>query len=802
MKNNQIYARGIGEGVGHLKKSYKLRLHALVLGALCCLVPVSAGAVTVAPGDAVLAAGAISKSEAINRNSKSETADANSKSEAINTNSKSETANVSSNAEPINAADEKADVDDNMEVSRNGITPQLVSHTFITVDNKVLPLPMGVTVFDFKRMVTPAGVIDGTQVKSSNSMNESYVENIRRRADEAKLPELKAFNGQVYRDWNMYQLQGQDETAHHTAYVTEIALGPDFINGERADLAITKTLLKRAQENSSSYYGLHDSGIRMSASVGALQTGAYYLENMADILNYSGAEPVEGYESRTRKALFEMMERNVENKDRYLALYPKTYDKTVYYNATWTNLQSMPFMENATHANQFIAFYKQAFTDAVKADLAQKIKMMETDLEKTILEEHALSHMPQSEYKIADKPEKWFEHNSKLEDLRNQLELKVEDLETARFFYSQADTFMDTSTISFDKLENRQVYSNLFGHMIQSEVRGALYFDSYEIPVGAISYLHFDEQGPVFTLVTTNDGDFPYWKEQLNQIWQIQTEANGIEQRAVTQNRPEKNQRNQNQYTQYQRTQNQHMQNHFPSASLNVSESETLTVKKLSETVLIPFVFKMHEKSIEKGIDKGPAIRNWKTKEFLIGEELEKSREYYKLLFKQQDRIDTYRLGKRTEVYQWQVNDVDGRKTATVLSLALTPDVMKHLGVHFSNDQLNTMLPVLNNQWLNSEGPLNRKVQKWLGFTGADHLAYNSINLVDQTPITLINQGKHDAYRAGSRVFVNINGVELPYYLDGAIVFTDQYPTALLLITSDAERTTFIPQFENFIASL
>ncbi|MBS4914057.1 MAG: hypothetical protein KHZ77_07910 [Veillonella sp.] len=787
-----------------MKKKYKLRLHALVLGALCCVVPVSAGAVTVAPGDAVLAVNAISKSEVVNRSSNSETANANSKSEIVNVNSKSETADASSNSEITNVADEKTDVTDNMNAFQTGIMPQLVSYTFTTVDNKELPLPIGVTVFDFKRMVTPVGVIDGTQVMSSSSMNENYVENIRRRADEAKMPELKAFSGQVYRDWNMYQFQGQDEKAHHTAYVTEIALGPDFINGERADLAITKTLLKRAQENPSSYYGLYDNGVPTSASVGALETGAYYLENMADILNYSGAEPAEGYESQTRKVLLDMMERNAANKEQYLALYPKTYDSAAYYNATWTNLQSMPFMENAAHANQFIAFYKEAFTDAVKADLAQKIKMMETDLEKLIREEHAVSHTPQSEYKIADKPEKWFDHYNKLEDLRNQLKLKVEDFETARFFYSQVDTFMDTSTISFDRLENKQVHSNLFGDMIQSEVRGALYFDSYEIPVGAMSYLRFDEQGPVFTIVTANDGDFPYWKEQINQIWQIQTEANGIEQSAVTQNRVEQNQRNQNQYTQNQRTQNQHMQNHLTltSASLNVSESETLTVKKLSESILIPFVFKMHEKGIQEGIDKGPIIRDWKTKELFTGQDLEKSREYYKSLLKQQDRIDTYRLGKMTEVYQWQVNDVDGRKTATVLSLALTPEVMKNLGVHLSKDQLNTMLPVLNNQWINSEGPLNRKVQEWLGFTGANHFAYNSINLVDQTPITLINQGKHDAYRAGTRAFVNINGVELPYYLDGAIVYTNPYPVALLMITSDAERNTFMPEFESFITNL
>ena len=787
-----------------MKKKYKLRLHALVLGALCCVVPVSAGAVTVAPGDAVLAVNAISKSEVVNRSSNSETANANSKSEIVNVNSKSETADASSNYEITNVADEKTDVTDNMNAFQTGIMPQLVSYTFTTVDNKELPLPIGVTVFDFKRMVTPVGVIDGTQVMSSSSMNENYVENIRRRADEAKMPELKAFSGQVYRDWNMYQFQGQDEKAHHTAYVTEIALGPDFINGERADLAITKTLLKRAQENPSSYYGLYDNGVPTSASVGALETGAYYLENMADILNYSGAEPAEGYESQTRKVLLDMMERNAANKEQYLALYPKTYDSAAYYNATWTNLQSMPFMENAAHANQFIAFYKEAFTDAVKADLAQKIKMMETDLEKLIREEHAVSHTPQSEYKIADKPEKWFDHYNKLEDLRNQLKLKVEDFETARFFYSQVDTFMDTSTISFDRLENKQVHSNLFGDMIQSEVRGALYFDSYEIPVGAMSYLRFDEQGPVFTIVTANDGDFPYWKEQINQIWQIQTEANGIEQSAVTQNRVEQNQRNQNQYTQNQRTQNQHMQNHLTltSASLNVSESETLTVKKLSESILIPFVFKMHEKGIQEGIDKGPIIRDWKTKELFTGQDLEKSREYYKSLLKQQDRIDTYRLGKMTEVYQWQVNDVDGRKTATVLSLALTPEVMKNLGVHLSKDQLNTMLPVLNNQWINSEGPLNRKVQEWLGFTGANHFAYNSINLVDQTPITLINQGKHDAYRAGTRAFVNINGVELPYYLDGAIVYTNPYPVALLMITSDAERNTFMPEFESFITNL
>lgn len=774
-----------------MKKQYKARLHALVLAALCSIVPVSAGAAAVVPGDVVLAGSAISKSEIVNTAAKPEGADATSKSKMGNAASKSEVVNADSESESTKSAEEAK----TYSMPNSGITPQLVSHSFTTVDNKQLPLPKDVTVFDFKRMVTPMGIIDGTQVAAGNSMNENYVENIRRRAVEAKLPEFKNFSGQIYRDWNMYQLQGKTAEAHHTAYVTEIALGPDFINGERADLAISKAMLKRAKENPSQpYYDLYDSNMPVPATVGALQTGAYYLENMADILNYSVGDTDDDRASNARQVLFAMFEDNMAKQEQYLKLYPHTYDGPAYYNATWANLQSMPFMENARSANDLVTFYKQKFTDAVTADLGYTIIQMDKELQELTLAEHELSHQPQSEYKIEGKPEKWLEHFENLEDLRNKLEIKQNQLAEAKFFYSHINTFMNTSTVVFDQLENKQVHSKVFGDMIQSDVRGALYFDSYELPLGAMSFLRFDEQGPVFTLIVTNDGNFDYWQEQVKDIWQLESRRGSL--KASAEDKANLVPAQAERLSANTASQNE------PNLMLSQDKANVMTIRKLSDAVLIPFLLREGEKDLQRRIEEGPDVRHWLSKQFLTGEELEASQEHYKKLLHQAAMIDMYRLGEKTEVYQLQVAGESGRKTATVLSLVLTPEVSQNMGARFTKEQMNAMLPRLNYQWLHSEKPLNQKIHQWLNFTGANHFTYNSIKLADQLPITAVRLGDYDAYRAGSRVFVNINGVELPYYVDGALVYTYPYPTALLLITSDAERTAFIPQFENFIANL
>lgn len=131
------------------------------------------------------------------------------------------------------------------------IKPQLVSTVMTTVDNKTVNLPAGVTVFDLKRMMTPMGMVDGTKFISAKELNAEYVKDIRDMASkkELNIKELKDFNGTIYRDWNLYQLRGEDAEGVHTAYVVDLALGPDYIKGERANLEISNALWDAADKS-------------------------------------------------------------------------------------------------------------------------------------------------------------------------------------------------------------------------------------------------------------------------------------------------------------------------------------------------------------------------------------------------------------------------------------------------------------------------------------------------------------------------------------------------------------------------
>lgn len=201
-------------------------------------------------------------------------------------------------------------------------------------------------------------------------------------------------------------------------------------------------------------------------------------------------------------------------------------------------------------------------------------------------------------------------------------------------------------------------------------------------------------------------------------------------------------------------------------------------------------------------VAKGPELRDWQTNELLVGDKRLESIKAYEREKESLQYFEDYRLGEKTDVYQWQMKDNEGRKTATVFGLVLTPQTTKGFSNVLQKDLIDLQLPLINSYWMQSNEELQQKVMAATLFSGISDYAYTSVTIKDQTPWALLPHYTHPAYMASARVFVNANGFELPYYLQGAVVLTQPNPVAYVMLTSDLERDEFAPRFVQFIQEL
>lgn len=633
----------------------------------------------------------------------------------------------------------------------NGVRPELVSKVLTTADNKALPLPKNMTVFDFKRIVTPSGMVDGISRDTGLFKNEAFQNRIRfmARPQSANLPEYMNFEGQVYRDWNAYQLQGVTKEAHHTAYAIEFALGTDFIKGQRAELALSEALFKKSLAKREALHYSSNASMEGPATVGSLGAGTDYVTEVAQMGTFAIPWEVRRQMNReaTEEAVISLIDSGLKRKAAFLAPYPETYTADSFYKATVESLRNAQYINDASAANELIAVYKDTISSAIFTEVTSQIRKME-------------------------------EQASLTEKERTQL------LQLKRFNVGLTK-FLNTSHIYFDEVNNEEVQSKTFGPMIRSISRGALYFDSYEVPFNVESLVRFAPEGPVVTTIFANDGDAKYWEKQISEIWGIQEKGRAIG-------------------TVQSKDKSMKSQNNLQSQTIALPgiDSKDMTVKKLSFTVIVPYVLERYEEDLQKSIAKGPELRHWRTNELLTGEELKASQEDYANLVKRAQQLKDYRLGEKTEVYQWQVEDKEGRKTATVLALALTPETTKHLAGMWQEALLDSQLPALNEQWLQSEGRLNKKITKLAAWGNINDYVYHEITLDKQAPIRKLTDSKVPVYTASTKVYVNLNGFELPYYLQGAVVLSKEQPTAYVLFTSDKEGHTFAEKFEDFVKAI
>lgn len=196
-----------------------------------------------------------------------------------------------------------------------------------------------------------------------------------------------------------------------------------------------------------------------------------------------------------------------------------------------------------------------------------------------------------------------------------------------------------------------------------------------------------------------------------------------------------------------------------------------VTVSRLSNSILIPGYIDLIEKMARK--ETGKTIQN-----------------------------KDFKLGEAADAYQWQLKDKKVLKTANVFTMELTPENTKGFSAVLNPVLVKEQLPMINVMWLQSEHKINQFLQ------GAfDNRAVNSpsmnvtVDMEDQTPWTELKGAQYPTYTAGSRLFVNAQGVELPFYVQGAMILKASNPVAYVMVTSDVERNTFAPVFENYLKS-
>lgn len=373
--------------------------------------------------------------------------------------------------------------------SYSGIQPALVSSVLTTVDNKALNTPQGVTVFDLKRMMTPQGMIDGTAFLSAKQFNEDYVKDIRELAEnkDINLPELKNFQGEIFRDWNAYQLRGEDAKGVHTAYVVDLALGKDYIQGERAELKLTKALWqaleKEVDGTMSTRAAVRGGNVNLLDSLQAAQKATGFASGVPDIAAFGSANDSNKM-AHTWQFMKELNATVLAENEAWLAPYPMTYNPETFRLATIEGYKAVQTSQDALAFNTFVSVYKDKFVKAIVADLVAHEKELAKDAKTS-------------------------------ERAKEKLAMSGKIREGLQKFFA-------TSDIKADELGQLQQVTSKLGPVLYADSRMAFTFDSYEIPVGNINLIRFEEEGPVFTFLVTNDGDFNYWEKQLKATYGIQ----------------------------------------------------------------------------------------------------------------------------------------------------------------------------------------------------------------------------------------------------------------------------------------
>lgn len=156
--------------------------------------------------------------------------------------------------------------------------------------------------------------------------------------------------------------------------------------------------------------------------------------------------------------------------------------------------------------------------------------------------------------------------------------------------------------------------------------------------------------------------------------------------------------------------------------------------------------------------------------------------------------------GKFFDYYQLRKMDDKGLHVAEVITVNIPESAVSQLPVDYSTIN-NPMVVEMGKSLINAQLP---KAQSALN----DLLAKNtsaipvSIHLLDLQPVSTVAGTAHPTLMTSGRVQADIGGFVLPLYADVAVIATPGSPNAIVFMTSDTERQTFSPIFDNILKNI
>lgn len=100
--------------------------------------------------------------------------------------------------------------------------------SLVTTDHQVLQVPTNIGVFNAQQVKTPQRFVNLINQQTIDALNKGIREGLQESGKDTKQAEFASYQGNLIKNLNFYQLQGENEQGHHVAYIGEILLDPSY----------------------------------------------------------------------------------------------------------------------------------------------------------------------------------------------------------------------------------------------------------------------------------------------------------------------------------------------------------------------------------------------------------------------------------------------------------------------------------------------------------------------------------------------------------------------------------------------
>jgi hypothetical protein len=169
-------------------------------------------------------------------------------------------------------------------------------------------------------------------------------------------------------------------------------------------------------------------------------------------------------------------------------------------------------------------------------------------------------------------------------------------------------------------------------------------------------------------------------------------------------------------------------------------------------------------------------------------------------------------FGKLYDVYQIQGHDETGEKTALVVAVDMREAMKEIQAKHpevtlpINLDGKVEMNPIVEQMILLGVNQALPQAQQRINNSLAKHSKPGEedtkITLEDTESMRKVDGTKYPTYILGTRVMVEEEQLQFPFYVHGTIVLNDSKPTLFVILTSDVERHYVKPVWEQLISSI